>query len=48
MAESEEGVDKARLKQPASVLFVCAMNAIRSPMAEYLTRLQPQRTEGPR
>ncbi|MCB1462625.1 MAG: low molecular weight phosphatase family protein [Nitratireductor sp.] len=38
MAESEEGVDKARLKQPASVLFVCAMNAIRSPMAEYLTR----------
>ena len=25
-------------KRPASVLFVCAMNAIRSPMAEYLTR----------
>ena len=25
-------------KRPASVLFVCAMNAIRSPMAEHLTR----------
>lgn len=24
--------------RPASVLFVCAMNAIRSPMAEHLTR----------
>ena len=24
--------------RPQSVLFVCAMNAIRSPMAEYLTR----------
>ena len=25
-------------KRPASVLFVCALNSIRSPMAEYLTR----------
>jgi len=25
-------------RRPASVLFVCGMNAIRSPMAEYLTR----------
>jgi len=25
-------------KRPGSVLFICAMNAIRSPMAEYLTK----------
>jgi protein-tyrosine-phosphatase len=30
--------DSAEAKQPSSVLYVCRMNAIRSPMAEYLTR----------
>ncbi|MBX8826624.1 low molecular weight phosphatase family protein [Ochrobactrum sp. SFR4] len=30
--------DAATVKKPASVLFVCGMNAIRSPMAEILTR----------
>ncbi len=34
-ASSPPGAPKRR---PGSVLFVCAMNAIRSPMAEYLTR----------
>lgn len=28
----------ARTGRPSSVLFVCGMNSIRSPMAEYLTR----------
>lgn len=30
--------DAATVKKPASVLFVCGMNAIRSPIAEILTR----------
>ncbi len=30
--------DTTAVKKPASVLFVCGMNAIRSPMAEILTR----------
>ncbi|KAB0538450.1 low molecular weight phosphatase family protein [Pseudochrobactrum saccharolyticum] len=30
--------DAVTVKKPASVLFVCGMNAIRSPMAEILTR----------
>ena len=34
----EEETRKETGKRPTSVLFVCAMNAIRSPMAEYLTR----------
>ncbi len=32
-----EGEDK-RLRQPGSVLFMCAMNVIRSPMAEVIAR----------
>ncbi|MCG6857547.1 MAG: protein-tyrosine-phosphatase [Salaquimonas sp.] len=38
MAQDSGEVVKAQAERPASVLFVCAMNAIRSPMAEYLTR----------
>lgn len=37
--KDEPGVaGKVPAKQPGSVLFVCGMNCIRSPMAEYLTR----------
>ncbi|MBL4732127.1 MAG: low molecular weight phosphatase family protein [Rhizobiaceae bacterium] len=32
------GLAEQTKNRPTSVLFVCAMNAIRSPMAEYLTR----------
>ena len=40
---SEENPDahakaEAAIKRPSSILYVCGMNAIRSPMAEYLTR----------
>ena len=32
------GIEKGPAKAPGSVLFVCGMNAIRSPMAEVLAR----------
>ncbi|MEC9343344.1 MAG: protein-tyrosine-phosphatase [Pseudomonadota bacterium] len=38
MTPREEATKDRQAFRPASVLFVCAMNAIRSPMAEYLTR----------
>ena len=34
----DAAADKAGPGKPGSVLFVCGMNCIRSPMAEYLTR----------
>ena len=37
MAEESDKITEIA-EVPGSVLFVCAMNAIRSPMAEYLTR----------
>lgn len=35
---SDSGKNVEPLGRPGSVLFVCAMNAIRSPMAEHLTK----------
>ena len=35
---SNDELDTAKNKAPSSVLFLCAMNAIRSPMAEYLMK----------
>lgn len=36
--EAVPGTDIPIVKNPGSILFVCGMNAIRSPMAEILTR----------
>lgn len=38
MTEEVDGPGPVRLKMPGSVLFLCGMNAIRSPMAEILAR----------
>lgn len=38
MAGSTKPAGHGSKKVPSSVLYVCRMNAIRSPMAEYLTR----------
>jgi protein-tyrosine-phosphatase len=38
MESTDAPAEDDKAQTPASVLYVCGMNAIRSPMAEYLTR----------